>query len=143
MMQNVEGLTRDDPGTISFVLACLFCQAISLDEMKQWSLHIVMSNRAEEIPSYIFELIEYEGSLAGVVRTIGFSPDDGAVSLIEPAIYGIAFERGVDVYDPPITKRAAGVEIRSHPEVLDTFFETFPFIAPFDLKQISGSADVS
>ncbi|MET8773911.1 hypothetical protein ABZV58_02685 [Nocardia sp. NPDC004654] len=112
--------------------------------MKQWSLHVVMSNRVEDIPPYIFELVEYEGSLAGVVRTIGFSPDDGAVSLIEPAIYGIAFQRGVDVYDPPITRRAAEVAIRSHPEVLGEFFDTFPFITPFgSSRSMSGSTDVS
>ncbi|MFE6923625.1 hypothetical protein ACFVAV_21550 [Nocardia sp. NPDC057663] len=85
----------------------------------------------DRIPEYIFELVDFKGPLADVVLIVGFSTDTPELLAIEPAVYGIAYVRGVDVYDSPLTRTTAEEALRNRSDVLDEFRATFPFISAF------------
>lgn len=128
-MSVVSGLTREGSSTISFVIACLFCEAIDLDDLREWALHVVISNEVDDIPDYILDLTDRAESRADVVMTMGFSVGDSRTSVMEPALYGIAYMRGSDVYDPPVSRAVAELELQRNPAVLREFRDTFPFIS--------------
>ncbi|ENV9277737.1 hypothetical protein HA964_000954, partial [Neisseria gonorrhoeae] len=44
------------------------------------------------------------------------------------ALTGIAFLRGIDVYDPPISKEKALKALKKHPEIYHKFKRFFPFV---------------
>ncbi|ENV6905406.1 hypothetical protein JT015_000447, partial [Neisseria gonorrhoeae] len=44
------------------------------------------------------------------------------------ALTGIAFLRGIDVYDPPISKEKALKALEKHPEIYQKFQHFFPFV---------------
>nr|WP_101084534.1 hypothetical protein [Neisseria meningitidis] len=44
------------------------------------------------------------------------------------ALTGIAFLRGIDVYDPPISKEKALKALEKHPEIYQRFQHFFPFV---------------
>ncbi|MFD3511049.1 hypothetical protein [Nocardia sp. NPDC058666] len=134
-VSEVRGLTQGDSRAINFVVGCLFCQAISIAEMKEWALRLIVENQVEDIPPYIFDLLDCEESIDSVMDAIGFAPDDNEVPTLESEIYGIAFMRGVDVYDPPISRADAEKAIRNSPSVMDEFATAFPFIAPVDMER--------
>ncbi|HFC5885148.1 TPA: hypothetical protein ACFMWN_000405, partial [Neisseria meningitidis] len=44
------------------------------------------------------------------------------------ALTDIAFLRGIDVYDPPISKEKALKALEKHPEIYQRFQHFFPFV---------------
>lgn len=128
-MAVVSGLTRNDSGTISFVVACLFCEAIDLYDLREWALYVVTLNDVDDIPEYVLDLTDLAESWGHVVEVIGFPVGNSRMYEIEPCLYGIAYLRGVDVYDPPVPRVSAEEAIQRNPDVLTEFRTTFPFIS--------------
>ncbi|MFD3428477.1 hypothetical protein [Nocardia fluminea] len=128
-MAVVSGLTRDDPSTIGFVVGCLFCEAIDLNDLREWALHVVVENEVDDVPEYILNLTDPVDSRAHVVNVIGFSAGGNRVREMEACLYGIAYLRGVDVFDPPVSRASAEEALLACPDVMREFRSTFPFIS--------------
>ncbi|MFE3957753.1 hypothetical protein ACFXPS_26710 [Nocardia sp. NPDC059091] len=126
-MPCITGLTQEDSQTIGFVVDCLFCQAIDRAELRKWCPHVVITNDLEHIPQYIFNLMDFDEGAADVFRVIGFVPTKirGAD---ESALYGIAYLRGIDVFDSPTSPSAASKALEARPVMLQRFREVFPFV---------------
>jgi len=107
----VSGLALGSSETIGFVVSSLFCGAINRAEFKEWCLHVIVSNEMDEIPPYI-----------------GFVPSWGANEETDNVLLGIAYLRGLDVFDPPIPRNDAIESVRRHRNLYDRFREVFPFI---------------
>ncbi|PKV79748.1 hypothetical protein [Nocardia fluminea] len=126
MAGTVTGLTQEDGHTIGFVLGCYFTEAIDLAELRKWCEHVIITNEVQDIPQYMFDLVSV-ASPGEILSIIGFSA--GGVSRQEDeALYGIAFGRGRDVFDPPLGPVEAKRALQTKPDVLQRFRDVFPFI---------------
>ncbi len=119
-------LDRDDSATIAFVIACLFRQAVDLEELRAWADYVLAS--APEYPNYVTELSLFDGYIKDIFGVIGFVPSRGLTESQENAILGIAFARGREPFDPPVSRSGALEALERHPEVLAEFRATFPFL---------------
>ncbi|MFF2550743.1 hypothetical protein ACFVUS_07065 [Nocardia sp. NPDC058058] len=128
MATAVTGLTHEDCDTIGFVISCLFDQSIDTAELRAWCEHVIVSNEMDDIPQYMFELVSFDGDLSELFDILGFTPSFEPSQQEDAALYGIAFQRGVEVYDPPVSGVSALEALRLRPDVLQRFRATFPFI---------------
>ncbi len=128
-MSGVIGLTRDSSETIGFVLTSLFCSAIDLEELKEWCNHVIGQLEVGEPPGYLFDLAEYNGTLAKIDGVLGFVPSWRHSDEDEVALYGIAARRGADMFDWPIEREAALAALAGCPQIEARFRQTFPFIS--------------
>jgi hypothetical protein len=120
-------LDRDDSVTIGFVVACLFRQAISVEELRAWADHVLLS--APAYPNYVTELSLFDGYFKDIFGVIGFVPSRGLSEDQELAVGGVALVRGREPFDPPASRTEALAALGRHPEVLAEFRSTFPFLA--------------
>ncbi|MEV6102587.1 hypothetical protein [Nocardia sp. NPDC051981] len=127
MAETVTGLTQEDSGTIGFVLSCLFDQAIDMPELRRWCEHVVITNEMQNIPQYMFDLVSVDDEPARVSEIIEFAPN-GIPKQEDNALYGIAFQRGRDVFDPPLSRAEAKRALVTRPDVLQRFRDVLPFI---------------
>lgn len=118
----------DDCQDLDFVFACLFCQPIDLKEIKLWADEVIRTTAVENIPDYIFDLSEFNDSLLGLDELIGFVSHGDLSDKDIDSLYGIAFARGVDLYDSPVTRKEALRALKNNPKILDEFKRFFPFI---------------
>lgn len=118
---------KDDNEDLDFVLSCLFYQAISLDEVKIWAEEVIRTTSFEMIPNYIFDLVSCNYSINELDDIIGFNTD-GQSTKDRYAIYGVAFLRNIDVYDPPVSKEKALAALKKNPQVMKEFKRFFPFV---------------
>ncbi|MEW8229304.1 MAG: hypothetical protein AB2745_03195 [Candidatus Thiodiazotropha endolucinida] len=125
----LSDLTKDRSETIGFVVACLFSSAIDVSELNQWASTVIEGLDVQDIPDYIFELVEFNGPLAGVYKTIGFSPVWNRFDEEDAALYGIAVKRGREVFDMPVSPASALKSLDDHPHIKDAFNLVFPFAA--------------
>ncbi|MET8774419.1 hypothetical protein ABZV58_05250 [Nocardia sp. NPDC004654] len=126
MTETITGLTEEDGQTIGFVVSCWYNDVIELAELRKWCEHVIITNEMQDIPHYMFDLVNVD-SPGEILDIIGFLP--GEVSRQEDrALYGIAFGRGRDVFDPPLSRTAAQRALQARPDVLQRFRDVFPFI---------------
>ena len=59
---------------------------------------------------------------------IGFNPHSKLSVTQKNSLIGIAFLRGIDVYDSPVSKEQALQALAENPHILDEFRRFFPFI---------------
>ena len=121
---------KDNNRDLDFVLNCLFCQSINLNEMSMWIDKVIETSVLEKIPDYVFELSATnfdKFNICDIYEIIGFVTD-GQFSKYDLAIYGIAFLRGFDVFDSPVSKEQALQALEENPHILDEFRRFFPFI---------------
>ncbi|MCB1053709.1 MAG: hypothetical protein KDC71_24105, partial [Acidobacteria bacterium] len=111
-----------------FVLACLFSNAIDLHEFKLWVDHIIAETPFENIPPYIFDLVDFNEALFHVYRVIGFVPGCNLNEKEEAAIYGIAIARGREVYDLPVPATKAMHCLSTCEHIQHSFQAVFPFL---------------
>ncbi|TDP41003.1 hypothetical protein DFR75_101101 [Nocardia ignorata] len=126
MAGTVTGLTQEDGRTIGFVLSCYFTQAIDLAELRKWCEYVIITNEMQDIPQYMFDLVSIT-SAGEISSIIGFSVGGGSRQE-DNALYGIAFGRGRDVFDPPFGPAQAKRALHTRPGVLRRFRDVFPFI---------------
>ncbi|WP_261845087.1 hypothetical protein [Aliamphritea ceti] len=118
---------KNDSDDLGFAYTCLFSQAVNLSEFKKWAEKIVLE--VDDCPDYIFELIDFEGEIYKMNEAIGFSPSWDHDINDEYALIGLAYKRGVEVYDSPISKKNALEVLHKNIGIEDRFKSSFPFIA--------------
>ena len=124
----VDGLTRDDSSQIGFVTACLFSEAITLDDLHNWCVHLISQHDVADLPSYVFELVDFDGYLKDIYETIGFSAGFSRTPSEDLALQGLAVLRGRQPYELHVSPAQAVSMVAQHPEILARFREVFPFI---------------
>ncbi len=82
----------------------------------------------EDIPFYIFDLADLDEEIDNIYNIIGFVSSYSLSKLRRNALTGIAFLRGIDVYDPPVSKEKALKALKKHPEIYQKFRHFFPFV---------------
>ncbi|HFC1327796.1 TPA: hypothetical protein ACFB8I_000884 [Neisseria gonorrhoeae] len=118
---------KENSTDLNFAIGSIYCQAINLTEFKMWVEKIIREVDLDEIPNYFFDLIDFQ-SLYDLIDIIGFVPENNLSKNQDNALTGIAFLRGIDVYDPPISKEKALKALEKYPEIYHKFKRFFPFV---------------
>ena len=121
-------ITKEQGQDLSFATYCLLSAAINSQEFKLWLEKVVLDMPVDNIPFYIFDLIDFKGEVAGIYNILYFVPNTDLSKDQDDALTGIAFLRGIDVYDPPISKEKALKALKKHPEIYQRFQHFFPFV---------------
>lgn len=122
------GLTRENSQTIGFVLSAFAASAIDLGELHDWCSHVIAELDVADVPDYVFDLLDYQGKLAGIYKVVGFVPSWGQTDEQSAALYGIALERGRSRYEWPMDQEVALAALERNPQIRRHFRDTFPFI---------------
>jgi len=126
------GLTRNNSSIIGFVYTCLFCGAVTEEDINKWAIGIVSSKDIDCLPIYIIDLMDakdLKSPSRGIEKIIGFTPLWKRIKEQEYALYGIAVKQGrTTLYDAPVNEQQALNALGEHPEIEKLFRETFPFI---------------
>ena len=121
-------IEKEDCEDLGFAISCLFSETISLSEFKTWLEIVIKEMPIEKIPLYIFDLMNFNDTLANIDNVIGFVAPSKLSMQQKNALVGITYLREIDVYDPPISKEQALAALNKNPHVLDKFRRLFPFI---------------
>ncbi|WP_423090468.1 hypothetical protein [Acinetobacter lwoffii] len=54
---------KEENSDLGFAIGCLFSEAINLNEFRQWIELCINDLNQDEIPLYMFDLIDFEDSL--------------------------------------------------------------------------------
>ena len=119
---------KEESFDLGFAIRCLFSKAINLNEFRQRIELCINNLNQEEIPLYMFDLIDFEDSLAKIHLVIGFVPSSGLSKTEEIALEGISYSRGIDIFDPISTQEQSIEYLKNNPHVSEKFKRTFPFI---------------
>jgi hypothetical protein len=119
-------LTREDNGEdIGFAISCMYSQAITLDEFKSWIDYVILNSKVEDLPSYIWEIVDWDGRY-NIYEYIGFTPY-GIEGYLSDALTGIAIKRNMDIFES-VSKKKALDALRKNPNLVKKFKDSFPFI---------------
>jgi hypothetical protein len=127
-MSTLEGLNRENSETIGFVIAAVFCAAISKEELRGWAVSVIGANEVDAVPQYVFELADFNERLPQLFKIVGFVPHWTHTEDENLALHGIAFKRKREVYNPPVPAEVALAKLQQNPHVETRFRKTFPFI---------------
>ncbi|HFX6310550.1 hypothetical protein ABTM59_18105 [Acinetobacter baumannii] len=119
---------KEESSDLRFAIGCLFLQAINLNEFRQWVEVCINDLNQEEIPLYMFDLMDFEDSLAKIHLVIGFVPSTGLSKTEKIALEGISYLRGVDIFDPISTREKSIECLKKNPHISEKFKRFFPFI---------------
>ena len=119
---------KEENSDLGFAIGCLFSEAINLNEFRQWIELCINDLNQDEIPLYMFDLIDFEDSLAKSHLVIGFVPSSGLSKTEKIALEGISYLRGIDIFDPISTQEQSIEYLKNNPHVSEKFKRTFPFI---------------
>ncbi|HEZ3483401.1 TPA: hypothetical protein WH743_000203 [Neisseria meningitidis] len=124
-------IIKEDSDDLGFAIKCLFSQSIQsidLNEFKLWIEQVIRDMPIEDIPFYIFDLADLDEEIDNIYNIIGFVSSYSLSKLRRNALTGIAFLRGIDVYDPPVSKEKALKALEKYPEIYQKFQHFFPFV---------------
>ncbi|HGO6493859.1 TPA: hypothetical protein ACLULX_000948 [Neisseria gonorrhoeae] len=121
-------IIKENSDDLGFAIKCLFSQSIDLNEFKLWIEQVIRDMPIEDIPFYIFDLADFNGGIGDIDNIVGFVSSYSLSKSKKNALTGIAFLRGIDVYDPPISKEKALKALKKHPEIYHKFKRFFPFV---------------
>lgn len=121
-------IIKEDSDDLGFAIKCLFSQSIDLNEFKLWIEQVIRDMPIEDIPFYIFDLADFDVGIGDIGNIVGFVSSYSLSKLRRNALTGIAFLRGIDVYDPPVSKEKALKALEKHPEIYQKFKRFFPFV---------------
>ncbi|WP_339492812.1 hypothetical protein [Pseudomonas sp. EA_15y_Pfl2_R67] len=110
---------------MAFVITCLFCGAISKEELNTWSAQALSLNKA---PSFLYDLMDFHDEIFKVYKVIGYVPHWEHSEGDEYALYGIAVRRGFKPYDMPLTPKEALAHLEALPDIESVFREVFAFV---------------
>lgn len=119
-------VTKEASEGIGFVLDCLFCEAITIAELRHWADSVMLE--LDEFPTYLVELSEFNGYLAHINQVIGFAPVSDLNDAEQDALCAIADLRDVDRYEPVPSKTKAKKSLLENPHILSRFGQQFPLI---------------
>ena len=117
--------TKNDSEDLAFALACLFSQAISLNEFKIWIVKVIEQLSYEETPLYLFKLLDFNESLFNIYNVVGFTPDEELKLIEQYALYGIAYLRDINVYNAPCSRASAIYALSNYTEIKEKFTKFF------------------
>ena len=120
---------KEENSDLGFAIGCLFSEAINLNEFRQWIELCINDLNQDEIPLYMFDLIDFEDSLAKIHLVIGFVPSSGLSKTEKIALEGISYLRGIDIFDPIYTQQQSIEALKDNPHISEKFKKTFPFIS--------------
>ena len=121
-------IIKEDSDDLGFAIKCLFSQSIDLNEFKLWIEQVIRDMPIEDIPFYIFDLADLDEEIDNIYNIIGFVSSYSLSKSKKNALTGIAFLRGIDVYDPPVSKEKALKALEKYPEIYQKFQHFFPFV---------------
>ncbi|OEC32590.1 hypothetical protein SAMN05216600_1347 [Pseudomonas cuatrocienegasensis] len=110
---------------MAFVITCLFCGAISKDELNTWCAQALSLNNA---PAFLYGLMVFQDEISKVYKVIGYVPHWEHAEGDEYALYGIAVRRDFKPYDMPVTTNEALTHLDASPHIENLFKEVFAFI---------------
>lgn len=119
---------KDNDQDLSFVLGCMYCQAIDLKEFKLWLLRVIETSNTDDIPMYTYDLTDFDGPLFKISEVIGFSLRNYFSLEEEYSIYGIAYIRNRNILDAPVEMDKAIHYLKFNNYLLKKFKYFFPFI---------------
>ena len=93
---------KDNDQDLSFVLGCMYCQAIDLKEFKFWLVRVIEASNTDNIATYSYDLADFDGPLFKISEVIGFSFMNYFSLEEEYSIYGIAYIRNKNIVDAPV-----------------------------------------
>ena len=120
------GLTQDDNSLIGFVERCFYNSAIIDKDIRDWSIYMI--KKYYQLPVYIYDLIDFKKEDYNLHKLINFATGWKFPETDKEALYGIAYKRGFEPYDCPLTKEEAIKRLKECPHIEKKFRETFPFI---------------
>lgn len=121
-------VSENDHSDLNFAVGCLYCDAISLSEFKKWVELVIETSDVDEIPYYMYDLLEFDKPLFHLSREIGFDLINDLSKEEEYSLYGIGFMRQHDIYESPIDKETAIIYTKRNIHILERFSKLFPFI---------------
>ena len=127
-MENKLRLTMDSSEDIGFVKSCLIKGAITNKEFNDWVEYVIVNDKVDDLPLYIFDLIDFNVSFYELINIIGFTPDPILTEDEDNAIYGIAIKRFGNDLDIPISNNEALRALERNPLISKRFKSIFPFI---------------
>ena len=119
---------KEESFDLGFAIGYLFSKAINLNEFRQRIELCINNLNQEEIPLYMFDLIDFEDSLAKIHLVIGFVPSSGLSKTEKIALEGISYLRGIDIFDPISTQEQSIEYLKNNPHVSEKCKRTFHFI---------------
>lgn len=124
------GLIKENSDTLGFVFDCLFSGVINKKEVNLWAEKVIGENEVKDLPDYIFDLIDYNGTAIYLSKLVGFDPIWKHTKSQDMALYGIRLKRGKSLRKDDVSFNAeqALKALEKHPEIEKLFRETFPFI---------------
>lgn len=127
-MNQIWKIDKDKHTDLNFALGCLYCDAVSLFEFKKWAELVIQTSDVSELPYYIYDILDFNEPLFHLTKLIGFDLINDLSKEEEYSIYGIAFLRNNNIYDPPINKNEAVSYVTQNRHILERFHKFFPFI---------------
>jgi len=120
---------KDNSKDLGFALSCLFSQAITMNEFKQWLDIVLMDTPTDELPNYFFDLIDFNQAKFHLDTVIGFSPSNDLSRYEKYAVEGIAYIRKVQsLIDMSVKEETALKALQNNPQILKRFKKFFPFV---------------
>ena len=126
--EHILRVTRDSSEDIGFVKSCVINAAITNKEFNDWVEYVIVNDKVDDLPLYIFDLIDFNGSFYELINIIGFTPDPILTEDEDNAIYGIAIKRFGNDLDIPISNNEALRALDRNPLISKRFKSIFPFI---------------
>lgn len=123
MRLNEPGFYSDE--LLAFVITCLFCDAISKEEFRDWCARALSLNGA---PGFLYDLMEFDDDIFKIFKVVGHVPVWKHTEEDEYALYGVAVRRGVKPYDMPLSNDKAVAALEKSPSVGLLFCEVFDSI---------------
>jgi len=122
-------LVKGDSSDLGFATTCLVGGVITFSEFKDW-LYYVIAN-SDDLPNYIFEIIELEGKFAYTLnarKIVGFDPAWDARGEELLALDGIGYTR-FEKFKTDASNREQAINSLSENKHVEALFkEVFPFI---------------
>lgn len=110
---------------MAFVMTCLFCRAISRNELNFWCTQALSLNNA---PAFLYDLMDFYDEIFKIYKVTGYVPHWEHTEDDEHALYGIAVRRGFEPYDIPLTSNDALACLEASPDIERLLGQVFDFI---------------
>lgn len=123
MSLNDTGCFGDE--LMAFVITCLFCGAISRDELNAWCVQALL---LDDAPMFLYDLMDFHGEIFKIYQVVGYVPHWEHEEDDEYALYGIAIRRGFEPYNMPLAPDKALAYLEARPDIERLFGQVFDFI---------------
>ena len=118
---------KDNSKDLGFALSCLFSQAITMNEFKQWLEIVLMDIPTDELPNYFFDLIDED--VFDIFKNMSYVPHSSLSRYEKYALEGIAYIRKVRSLTDMLAKEETALKaLQNNPQILERFKKFFPFV---------------